>query len=453
MSGSTKSFVEACRELIGLDSTPGQGSLAAMEWLKIYGKSLGFRAEIYQENQDGLLQANLILRPPLDGSPPEEEILFQTHMDTVEPGNYGSWTKTQANPFQVSVYGDEVYGLGVADVKLDFLCKLEAAKEFLNEKLKTPFVLVATYGAQTGMNGAIRLLRKKLIKSKLAFVGEPTELRVAAVGMGLATVDISIPFDEQEREYREHHDLMESSSTQSKVFYGKAAHSSNPLNGECAISKALDYLAQLPSGLAIMDFDGGINDNSVSPQAFLEIDFVGDLITPTSSKLIRVHECLKSVQLKMKDHRDSRFDPQHATINLGTIRTTSHGVQISGSCRIPPSVDDSIYREWMNDVDQVCKSIGGTFLVRDYRRGFDSTQSEFVDQVCQINKSIGLMDDVIAIPTTTEASVFSKLGISCVAYGAGRGIGNSHEPNEMVKLSELQKSIEFYKTCIKRFSL
>lgn len=445
------SFVETCREFIGLDSTPGQGSLAVMEWLKSYGEKVGLTAELHKENQDGLLQANLLLRAvPFDG---REEVLFQTHVDTVEPGNYGSWTKTQANPFQASVYGDEIFGLGVADVKLDFLCKLEAAKSFVDKPFQKPFVLAATYGAQTGMNGAIRLLRKKLIKAKLAFVGEPTELQVGAMGMGLATVDIFIPFDEQEKNYRETHDLMESSSTQSKIFYGKAAHSSDPQSGECAISLALEYLAQLPAGVAIMDLDGGINDNSVPPQAFLEIDFVGDLQSPTSQKLVKVYQRIKDLKEKMRHHKDSRFAPQHATLNFGTIRTHSNGVHISGSCRIPPSVEDQVYREWMGWVGLVCQEQGGTFSIRDYRRGFDSSDSDFVSEVCQINAGLGLSRELKALATTTEASVFSKLGIPCVAYGAGLGLGNSHAPNEKVKLSDLQKSVQFYRACMERFCL
>lgn len=423
-----------------------------MEWLKTYGDQLGFHFEIFEENQEGLLQANLLLRPEKNESL-REEVLFQTHLDTVEPGNYGSWTKTQANPFQASVYGDEIYGLGVADVKLDFICKMEAAKEFLKRPMKRPFVLAATYGAQTGMNGAIRLLRRKLINSRQAFVGEPTELHVAGAGMGLATVDIFVPFGEQEREYRESHDLLESSSTQSKVFYGKAAHSSNPQSGECAISKALEYLEHLPSGLAIMDLDGGVNDNSVPPQAFLEIDFVGDLKEPTAEKLIRIHQCLKDLRIKMQSQKDLRFNPEHATLNFGTIRTRSAGVHISGSCRIPPSVQDSVYRSWIGEVETVCAGLGARFSVRDYRRGFDSFDSDFARGVCEINESLDLPGELKAISTTTEASVFSKLGISCVAYGAGKGIGNSHQPDEKVRLSELNKSIEFYKACIERFCL
>jgi len=424
-----------------------------MEWLKSYGESLGFRAEIFEENQEGLRQANLLLRPRAETAPDTKEILFQTHMDTVEPGNYGAWSKTQANPFQVNVYGDEMYGLGVADVKLDFLCKMEAAREFVDRPFRRPFVLAATYGAQTGMSGAIRLLRKKLIRPEWAFVGEPTDLRVAAAGMGLATVDLFVPFGDEEMSYRESHDVMESSSTQSKVFLGKAAHSSNPQSGESALFKALEYLSQLPSGLVIMDLDGGINDNSVPSQAFLEVDFVGSIKAPTAEKLVRIYECLKELEVKMKSHRDERFTPDHATLNLGTVRTSSSGIHISGSCRVPPSVTDLIYREWMSHLEALCMQLGVRFSIREYRRGFDATASAFAAQVCGMNEALGLSARMSTISTTTEASVFAKMGIACVAYGAGRSLGNSHQPNERVKVSDLLKSIAFYKEGIKRFCL
>lgn len=443
-------FIESCRKLIGFDSTPSQGNLAAVRWLHELAESLGFQSEIIIENQEGLEQANLILRPK--NSMPTE-VLFQTHLDTVEPGNYGAWTETQANPFNACIFGGDIYGLGVADVKLDFLCKLMAAKEYLRSPFKKSFVLVATYGAQTGMSGAIRLVRKKLVRADLAIVGEPTGLEVCGAGMGLATVDLFLPFSEQEQHYRESHDVMESSSTQSKVFIGKPGHSSDPNAGENAILKALSYLEQLPSGVVLMDLDGGINYNSVPSQAFLEVDFVGELMAPVASKLIRVARALRELENKMKQDVDSRFSPSHATLNLGLVRTSSAGIKISGSCRIPPKVTDQSYLAWMKDLEKVCDEVGASFSVRDYRRGFDSMGLGIVSEALELNKSLGSSDQPRALSVTTEASVFARLGMSCFVFGAGQGVGNSHQPNERVKISELEKSIEFYKKCIERFCL
>jgi len=161
--------------MIGLESTPGHGNLAAAEFAGKLCEEAGLFVDYQRESVEGAEQCNVIARP--QAQTPPREILFQTHLDTGEPGHFGHWTKTQANPFNASIYNDLIYGLGTADVKLDFLCKLEAMKEFVGKPLKTPFVLVGTFGAQNGMAGAIKLIRRKKLNAVSAFIGEPTDMK------------------------------------------------------------------------------------------------------------------------------------------------------------------------------------------------------------------------------------------------------------------------------------
>jgi hypothetical protein len=70
----------------------------------------------------------------------------------------------------------------------------------------------------------------------------------------------------------------ESALSQSRFFSGRAAHSSAPQHGESAIEKMLDALERLPSGIALLEVEGGVNFNTVASQSVLEIDSVSGLI-------------------------------------------------------------------------------------------------------------------------------------------------------------------------------
>jgi acetylornithine deacetylase/succinyl-diaminopimelate desuccinylase-like protein len=267
-----------------------------VDYLAEVGKDLGFRADIQVESLGGVEQANLLLFPR--GGPPRDKLMLQTHLDTVDPGIYSMWTKTAANPFNASIYNRELFGLGSADTKLDFLCKMFATGELCGRDLKRSFVLVGTYGAQSAMAGAIRLIRKRRVAVKYALVGEPTGLRLMGSGQGLAVVEVRVPFSAEERKYRLDHDTFESSSSQSKIFSGKAAHSTVPHLGESAIIKMFQFLENLPEGIAIMELDGGLNYNSIPANAYLEFDLVGGLRNSVVNKIMKIWTVVKELSVE-----------------------------------------------------------------------------------------------------------------------------------------------------------
>lgn len=457
------SFVDKCRQLIALDSTPSRGNKEAASFLGKLCEEAGLYVEYQHESLDGLEQSNLIARPEKDI--PEEEVLLETHIDTVEPGHFSLWTRTQSNPFNASIYNDLMYGLGVAESKLDFLCKLEAARLFVGKarsgagpisgkRMKRPFVLAATYGSQRGMAGAIKLVRKKKIRAKWALIGSPTNLELITAGQGLAVIELFIPFSEEEKEYRRRHDMQESSSSQSRMFSGKPAHSQKPSQGDNAIMKMLAYLEQLPAGIAVMDLDGGLNHNSVPGSSVLEIDVMGGFKDPIVPKLSQIHAALLKVQSQLEQFRDDRFDPPHPTMNLGTIRTTEDGVTLQGSCRVPPTVTDQAYEQWMRILQQACQANGATFRVRDYRKGFEvSSDSDLVRVASETLTQIGLKPTPGAFAGATEASVFHRLGVECVVWGPGLSVGNSHAPNECIKMRDLDLAVDFYRRFLEGFCL
>jgi acetylornithine deacetylase/succinyl-diaminopimelate desuccinylase-like protein len=449
-------FIESCRKFIELESTPSSGSMELAQFAADLCRKAGLHVELQSESHNGLDQANVIARPIQ--LRPSNELLLQTHFDTNDPGNYALWTRTGANPFNATIYQNTLYGLGAANAKLDFLCKLRAIMDLQssvkNVQWRLPFVLVGTFGEEHGMPGAVKLIRKKKISAKAALVGEPTDLSLVHAGKGFAAVEIEIPFSEEERDFRAKHDLGDGTTTQSRIFMGKAAHSTSPEIGESAVSKMLDYLSKLPDGLAVMEIEGGTNYNTIPAHAILEIDMVGGLRDTISTKIASIIHAISEVEKRFKFFADSEFTPPEPTLNIGLIRTFEDFVKISGCVRLTPSVTHEVYVEWMEILRKACEAVGAVFRVTDYKQPFKTSLEEPLLKICQGElQKMGLPTHCGAQSVANEANVFSRFGIASVVIGPGRGVGNSHAPNEHVKIEDLDKAAQFYKAVLERVCL
>jgi acetylornithine deacetylase/succinyl-diaminopimelate desuccinylase-like protein len=452
-------FIEACRKFIEFDTTPAGGTAEIARYAADLCRAAGLNVEIQEETVGGIEQANIIARP--SAAAPESELLMQTHLDTSDAGAFALWTKTGANPYNASIYsesvvGETIYGLGAASAKLDFLCKLRAISNVLarNPIWRIPPVLVATFGEETGMQGAVKLIRKKKIAATMAVVGEPTSLQLVGAGKGFAAVEIEIPFSEGEKEYRAQHDLSDGSTTQSRIFTGKSANSSNPEVGESAILKMLEYLTRLPEGLIIMEMEGGQSFNTIPGQAVLEIDVVAGLRDTISTKIARILKTVSSVETKFRDYPDPAFEPPQPTLNIGSVRTYEESVLFAGCCRLPPSVSHEVYEKWMDDLRVVCKENGAVFRITDYKQPFRTPSDHRLVKECQaVLREQGLPDVYGTQSVTNEANVFNRFGIACVVIGPGQGVGNSHAPNEYVTISQLNAASAFYEGVLERICL
>lgn len=446
-------FIEACRKFISIDSSPAPGNKEIAEYAAQLCRERGLHVELQNDFIGDIEHINVIARP--QASRPPVEFLLQTHLDTVDPGPFALWTQTECNPFDATIIDGKIYGLGTADVKLDFLCKLEALASFSGEQnWKLPPVLVGTYGEEIGMQGALRLIRKNKISAKMALIGEPSDLKLITAAKGFASVEIRIPFSPEEIAYRREHNLKESTSTQSKLFLGKAAHSSTPHLGESAITKMLEYLQQLPDSVVLMEIDGGVNHNSVPSHALLEIDIVANPHKSIVGKVIKIFAAVKGLENEFQKFVDEDFFPAEPTLNIGLIRTYEDHVLVAGSCRIPPIITNEIYESWMERLRMVCESNGAQFRVTDYKKPYRTEDKSPLVKGCREElRAMGLSEELTTQPSTNEASIFSRTGIECLCFGPGKREGNVHTPLEHVALEDLNKAIGFYRRAIERFCL
>jgi acetylornithine deacetylase/succinyl-diaminopimelate desuccinylase-like protein len=438
--------------VISIDSSPSAGNRSLVDFLSTLGKEKNLFPQIYAETHKGIEQANLILRPSADRPP--MEFLLQSHLDTAEPGPFGLWKHNGMNPYEAHIFEGKIYGLGAASSKLDFLCKLEALASFEKKSFRLPPVLVGTFGEETGMTGALKAIRKNIFNARMGLIGDPTQLKLATAGKGLAVVQMRIPFSEQELAYRNSHNMEESTSSQSRVFSGKPAHSSAPGAGDSALKKLFESLALIPEGIVIMEIDGGISFNTVPANGFLEIDVVSGITDPMARKLNLIYKELKNLEEQFLEYPDADFNPPHPTLNIGMIRTYESHVEILGCCRIPPTVPNDVYEAWMKKLTTVCAQVESEFRLQDYKRPYSTSENSVLVKVCQDELSkMGLSNITTTQSSTNESSLWNRIGIECVSFGPGRREENINTPGEHVSIDELEKSIDFYKRMITRFCL
>lgn len=446
------SFIDLCRELIAIDSSPQAGSREAALWLQRLAQGYGLMVDLQEENFSGQEQANVFIRT---GSAQAEEFLLQGHLDTVNPGPHSSWVETRMNPFHGTIKEGKLFGLGACEAKIDLLCKTEALRSFAGRSdWKVAPVIAATCGEEIGMFGMLKAIRKNKFSAKYALVGEPSGHHLIYAGKGYAVLEFFIPFSKEERAYRVDHDLKESVSTQSKLFRGASTHSSavSDTSGN-AINKAFEYLLQLPESVVLMDIEGGTNHNTVANNVVLEIDLQGGVRDPMVKKLRHLFLLLQQVGSEFLIYQDPDFNPGSATMNLGIIKSHEDHVHLTVGFRLPPKVGEEQMQGWFEQIKAGMINVGAECRVGDYKRPYRTDlQSDFVKTCEEALSSIGMPSKFVTQPTCTEMSLLSRKGIQCLGFGAGqRHASNISE--SFVALADLEKSIEFYKAIIERVCL
>jgi acetylornithine deacetylase/succinyl-diaminopimelate desuccinylase-like protein len=442
-------FIDACKKLISIDSSPSNGTGEACQFIHELSTQMGFECIVEPEVQRGISEANVLC---FVGKPEKKvHLILQTHLDTVDPGAFALWLQNGKNPFHASIHNDQLYGLGVADTKLDFLCKLFAAKKYIGMKPKRTFALVGTYGEEHSMNGAIHLIRRKSIMTDKILVSEPTNFNLVYSGKGLANLEITIPFSKEEMQARLDHDSGEGQSTQCKVFKGLAAHSSQPQLGVNSIENMLKFLENLPEQLLILEVDGGTNYNTIPVHSLLEFDLVNIQGVTINQKLIKIYKKINELQNVFNSILDHDFNPPMTTLNIGMIRTYDDHLKIMGCVRLPVAIKEEMYSLWLEELKNYCHDIGAEFRVRDHKKPFKMNKdSEFTQQCLNIIQKNIPEARLTTQPVTNEANVFHKFGIETLAFGPGIREGNSQTAHESISIENLNNAINIYENLIKK---
>ena len=438
-------LIEESKKLISLRSISEEGTMDMVRHLLPYCRQLGFNI-VLQGTSDGdpSREVNLIAYTVPEGSTDlcPHGLFLGTHLDTVPPGNPDLWTETGGNPFKATLKKDKLYGLGSADTKLDFLCKLLAIERVGLKNIKIPLALVGTFGEERALAGA-RLLRETgILHPKFALVSEPSELQPVVAHKGILYL----------RAIWEAPSTLPTLSTTTKSFKGRAAHGSMPHLGENAILKAFQWIFEeekKKQNLQLLKIKGGTVHNVVPESCEVSLS-KGTSPCPRLRFLRVFSDFIKLAQDYLATHENKDFDPPHTSFNIGVIHGNTSRIEIEFDFRLIPETDGNTLFEIFQGLAQEIPE-ARVEVIRSNTPMATSKNSEIVKKVKTALREVGLPVRFLSKSGNTEGAVLSEMGAEAIVIGPGRSVGNIHAPNEYNEISQLEKAVDFYAAFLKQF--
>ncbi|MBI3540581.1 MAG: M20/M25/M40 family metallo-hydrolase [Deltaproteobacteria bacterium] len=443
-------LIKEAQKLIAIRSDGDRGTMEIVRHLIPFCRQLGFHLTLQPAlNGQAELEMNLIAHTVFEGSLDlcPGGLLWVTHLDTVPAGNLSLWTETSGDPFCPTLREDKIYGLGSADTKLDFLCKLKAIENVGLKQVKIPFALIGTFGEERALAGARLLHESGLIHPQFVLVGEPSEVQPVIAHKGILYMRAvweapphPSPLPQGEREFKK------------QSFHGRAAHGSMPHLGESAIEKAVQWLLQEQKKnprLHLQSISGGTVHNVV-PE-FCEIAISeGNGPCPRIAFLHSFFNLIHTADTYLETHSNPAFTPPKTTYNVGVIRGNTHRIEIEFDFRLIPETDGNALFEIFKGLALKIPE-ARVEVIRSNPPMATDPQSELVQKVSLALQTAGLPVRYLVKSGNTEGAIFNSMGAESVVIGPGKAVGNIHAPNEYNELSQLHQAVDFYTAFLRQF--
>jgi len=459
MSIIDPAIVTMCKRLIAIPSVTVGGTRKIAEFCanEILAPC-GIEGRIIPSSKEGRAQVNLVAF--VAGANREATpLVLNTHLDTVPPGEPALWTECGGKPFEASINGDRIYGLGAADTKLDFVAKATALAQ-----CGVPgrdVWLVGTFGEEHGLVGAKELGASGMLPhGAIAMVGEPSHLQVITAHKGLMAYELAIEFISTR--------IAEETEVRKTFHVGKAAHSSTPALGENAITKAITTISAKPN-LQIVSIDEGDAVNKVPAHCEVVVAaesaatlgaLYGEVIG-RATHIIPVQAISAVLQFIQALNRFAESagpsEPDYAaptlTSNLGVINTLENRIVIQFELRPPPSLALKVVRDGVDaivhDLADGAQHLAIKLIEKRANPGFRSSSgSEAVElgMMGLAHANLPMENGVKA--GCTEAGVYAAIGLQPIVFGPGPSTGVIHAPNEYNLLSEVKAAVRFYRALL-----
>ncbi len=455
----SKGFLELARKLIAADSVSAKGTRRAAEVLEPLWAHAGLPVHRQAVEE---IHLNLLGGPGGEASGPGG-VLLVTHLDTVPPGPLERW---QGDPWTLTERDGFLHGLGVADVKLDALCKAEAARRVQGRKARRPFWLLGTFGEEVGLRGARHFVESDLFRTVApaqVLCGEPSELQIISAHKGYAVVRCTL------RDGKARPVNTDGPGVEQLFFAGRAAHSSTPALGENAILKALAWVKA--AGSPVIAARGGSGTNVVPASCLVEVPAPREKGEPEPASVkflpqrppqpnlwraLATASALEELwQRTLPEGADPRFDPPGAVGGLNVLDSGEAAVSLDLDARLLPAHDpDALIaafsaqaRAWVDQLGRgelelritVERNAGGMAL---------APAAPLLKSAGAVLARHGLDPTPRAKPTSTEAGVFARAGCEAIVIGPGRSTGNAHTPNERIEMAQLDKACDLYESLL-----
>jgi acetylornithine deacetylase/succinyl-diaminopimelate desuccinylase-like protein len=409
--------------IIGLDSETHRSNSEVVRFLAPLLKESGLtvQEQVVKENGENFI--NLIAFNQRPDHP--DLLLFNTHLDTVSGGNQALWTKTGGDPLKATRVGNKVYGLGTADVKIDFLCKLWAARSAKGNQ--RPIALVGTYGEERGLIGVQKLFAEKKVTPRYAMVGEPSDLELiyAHKGHVIASAELALEDAPVARE---------------KSWSGKAAHSSTPGLGINALSKALKETANRKWG--IVRLQAGTNSNRVPESA---LGAFSEKAGKPTRDLIRFVGSVEALVARLGKWQDRRFNPSKTTLSWNLCESEGQRVVLTFDIRTLPGVDAEKVR---TKLEPLLPATGRWKAISVDLPLAGSKDGTLIKAASRALKTCGVQPKLRTKASSTEAAVYHHFGAEAIVFGPGISVNNVHKPNEHCLMDQIRIATRFYRELI-----
>jgi succinyl-diaminopimelate desuccinylase len=486
-------LIEEAKRMIRLNSETARGNEDVANYVQSLLQDRGLKSQLQQvtHSLDGISKRQFnvigILGDPLVDRNIRKGLLLNTHLDTVSPGRVENWTETGGDPFAATVKDGKIFGLGSADVKLDFLCKLYAVTKFRERKLKQPVYLVGTCGEEIGMFGARYLVKSMALNPRYVCVGEPSELKLINAHKSMNVFRVHIGFNQVERDARGFNRRVDLYSL------GQSAHSAYPQMGRNAIYAAFDFLQQASAAgfeFRFTQFEGGDTINKVPDRAHIQFylsshqfeDFKRFFREATESQgfpaefkvdlggvgdtgvrflpdalygcMMEVAQLFQRMTRDFKTLTDESYDPPHSTINFGKLAQDTGGASMHFDLRLLPdldskSIEDHIV-EAVKEISTRYPNLNVSAVRERTSPGLNMKEDHEFVKICRESMRAAGIEPVARKATATEAALYFQAGFEAVVIGAGMSHGNSHSPNEHNLIEQMEKSVLFYEKLIER---
>ncbi|MGE4232187.1 MAG: M20 family metallopeptidase [Bacteriovoracia bacterium] len=486
-------FLEEAEKLIRINSVSQNGNEEIAFYLQQIMKTMGFKTSLQEVSHslEGVSkrQFNLIgiLGDPLVDRKTRKGLLLNTHLDTVSGGMPFHWTETGNNPFNPTIKDGKIFGLGSADVKLDFLCKLKACEKYKERRLKMPIYLVGTAAEEIGMLGAKFLIKSGVLNPRYAIVGEPSELKVIHAHKAYLVYSIGICFNQIEKDAKGYNTRIQLRCA------GKSAHGSYPNLGDNAIERLFATLKKIKEAnfqFRISQLGGGDLVNKVPDQAMVEF-FVGSSSFEDFKRFARdslmeqnvlieyggigesgirflpenllealeqTRGALQQLKTELFTKTDETFNPSESTMNLGRIEQTRDGVFFHLDFRLLPHVSLDAFEQRLKDLVGETNQRFSNLIFKVQKKRMNPSldlkdTNELVRTAKEVQEAVGISAGLDKKATSTEAAQYFQAGYDAIVFGPGKSHGNSHSPNEHNIIEHLDKAVHFYDRMIERFCL
>ncbi|MDH4128069.1 MAG: M20/M25/M40 family metallo-hydrolase [Spirochaetota bacterium] len=429
-------LLDECIKILKINSVSQTGNVEIVSYLNGLMNGLGLKTIIQSTTHRGVDQQNLVCQ--IEGVT-TEQIIFNTHLDTVNPGDFMKWDSTDFNPFNPKIVGDRIYGLGSADTKLDFLCKLKALIKHKSKKFVNPLTFVGTYGEEMGLIGCGFFLNSGIVNPKYAFVGEPTNLNLVYAHKAMIVIRIELPLEK----------YSENIKTETFEFKGESAHGSTPHLGKNAIISAVNALKDLPQEYELVSIDGGSAVNMVPIDT--KVVVTKNNVSYNRDNLQFIFDLLDETENKLYNDTDYAYDPPYSVLNIGTISTNSDKITMRMAFRMLPKRDFHVI---LKEIEEKLEPVRGKVILERNQPAMYTDKNGFlINKTYKILNELGIEAIKETKPASTEAALYQKWGADSVIFGPGISTNNIHKPNEYNFISQLYLAVSFYERVIEDFCL